>query len=62
MHKFKAGERVLYRPASPWERGSSAEIIRPLPVDGTVAFYRVRSEAEQFERVVPEERLAPLPH
>lgn len=60
MHKFKAGERVHYRPASPWERGSNAQIIRPLPSDGTGTFYRVRSESEDFERVVPEDRLAPL--
>jgi hypothetical protein len=62
MHRFKAGEMVLYRPASPWERGASAQIIRPLPFDGTGPFYRVRSEAEQFERVVPEDRLAPMGH
>jgi hypothetical protein len=60
MHRFKAGETVQYRPASHWERGASAQVIRPLPFDGTTHFYRVRSEAEQFERVVPEERLAPM--
>lgn len=60
MHKFKAGDRVLYRPASPWERGSNAEVIRTLPVDGPLPCYRVRSDAETFERVVPEDRLRPL--
>ena len=61
MHKFKPGERVRYRPASHWERGADARIIRQIPLDTGGPHYRVRSDAEDFERIVPEERLAPLP-
>jgi hypothetical protein len=60
-HKFARGQRVRL---SPTRRGMSAgsgsfKIIATLPIEGSGEIrYRIKSEAETFERVVDEDNLS----
>jgi hypothetical protein len=60
-HRFATGQRVRLRPAHralPAASGSF-KIIAALPIEGTGEVrYRIKSEAENFERVVEESTLS----
>lgn len=55
-HKFRVGQRVTLRGGGRlWARvENSCEVIALLPYEGSALRYRVRSESENFERVVDE--------
>ena len=59
-HRFSAGQRVRLRSAQGALPASSAafKIIRALPIERTGEVrYRIKSEAESFERVADEANL-----
>jgi hypothetical protein len=60
-HRFATGQRVRLRPshrALPASSGSF-KIMATLPIEGTGEIrYRIKSEAENFERVVDESTLS----
>lgn len=55
-HKFRVGQRVTLRGGGRlWARVENAcKVIALLPYEGSALRYRVRSESENFERVVDE--------
>lgn len=60
QHRFKAGQRVRLRPANQRIPGSASfKIIAALPIEraGEIR-YRIKSEAEAFERVAEEGTLS----
>lgn len=61
--KFSAGERVAITRAVGLSAPSSAcHIITALPRDSGPQQYRVRSEAESFDRIIDEARLEAVTH
>lgn len=59
QHKYKIGQEVSF---SPGKRSMSAssrsyKIIRRLPIEGGEFMYRIKSAAEQFERVARESEI-----
>lgn len=60
QHKFKIGDDVDYFPAKLSMPAASRRyrIIRRLPPDAGEYMYRIKSDAEQFERVVRERELS----
>lgn len=59
QHKFIVGQEVSF---SPGKRSMSAssrsyKIIRRLPIEGGEVMYRIKSAAEQFERVARESEI-----
>ncbi len=59
-HKYKAGQDVYFNPPKGAVLGSSQRyrILRLLPVEGGEVRYRIKSAAEEFERVARESELA----
>jgi hypothetical protein len=59
-HKYRIGQRLrLIGSGSSWGRTSGlCKVVAIMPYEGTALLYRVRSELEQFERVVAEAELA----
>ncbi len=56
--KFSAGERVAITRAVGFSAiSSTCRVIAPLPRDSGPQQYRVRSEAESFDRIIDEARL-----
>jgi hypothetical protein len=56
--KFSAGERVSITRAVGFSTiSSSCRVVTPLPRDAGPQQYRVRSEAESFDRIIDEARL-----
>ena len=61
--KFSAGERVSITRAVGFSAQSAAcHVITPLPRDSGPQQYRVRSEAESFDRIIDEARLESVMH
>ncbi|MBK6704698.1 MAG: hypothetical protein IPL62_02410 [Caulobacteraceae bacterium] len=61
--KFSAGERVSITRAVGFSAISSAcRVVAPLPRDAGPQQYRVRSEAESFDRIIDEARLESVMH
>jgi hypothetical protein len=60
LHKFKVGQLVDYTPPSQGLRASSREykVLRLLPSEGPDLQYRIKSVAENFERVAKEHELS----
>ncbi len=58
-HKYKVGQAVDLRPGRWGLPASSREykIVRLLPIEGGERMYRVKSEAETFERIAKESEL-----
>ncbi len=58
-HKYKVGQAVDLRPGRWGVPASSREykIVRLLPIEGGERMYRVKSEAETFERIAKESEL-----
>ena len=61
-HAYHIGQRLLLRGGgNDWARAASTcEVVAALPHEGGPFLYRVRSELEQFERVVAEADLSPM--
>jgi hypothetical protein len=59
QHKFKVGQEVSFSPAKLSMPASSRsyKIIRHLPREGGEYTYRIKSAAEQFERVARESEI-----
>jgi hypothetical protein len=59
-HKFRVGETVEYKPGRMGFPAASREctVVRLLPVEGGSLKYRIKCDAEAFERVVTEAQLA----
>jgi hypothetical protein len=60
MHKYKIGQAVDLRPGR-WSLPASTreyKILRLLPVESGERMYRVKSEAETFERSAKESELS----
>jgi len=58
-HKYKVDQAVDLRPGR-WGLPASSrayKIVRLLPVEGGECMYRVKSEAETFERIAKESEL-----
>lgn len=55
-HKYRVGQRVTLRGGGRlWARVENAcKVVALLPYEGSALRYRIRSEAENFERVVDE--------
>lgn len=61
--KFSAGERVAITRAVGFSASSSTcHVVTPLPRDAGPQQYRVRSEAESFDRIIDEARLEAVTH
>lgn len=60
LHKYRIGQRLrLLGSGRYWGRTSGqCKVVALMPHEGGALLYRVRSELEQFERVVPETELA----
>jgi hypothetical protein len=59
-HKFKVGQVVTFAP-SRWSMRSKSghcKVVRLLPTDSGECLYRVKCDAEAFERNVRESELA----
>lgn len=58
-HKFKTGQDVYFNAGkgSPIGVSGRYKILRQLPVEGGEIRYRIRSQAETFERVAKESEL-----
>ncbi len=61
-HRFHVGQRLrLLGGGSTWARsGGACKVVLLMPNEGGAFHYRVRSETENFERVVAETDLAPM--
>jgi hypothetical protein len=61
-HRFSAGERLLMAPGGREISRSASPclVLALLPYEGVTLRYRVRSESENFERIVDEVDLSPL--
>jgi hypothetical protein len=58
-HKYKIGQAVDLSPGR-WSLPASSreyKIVRLLPIEGGERMYRVKSEAETFERIAKESEL-----
>jgi hypothetical protein len=55
--KFSAGQRVLAARGGIGAPAGHFQIVKVLPLGGGAQQYRVRGEAENFERVIDEGRL-----
>jgi len=61
--KFSAGERVSITRAVGFSAiSSTCRVVAPLPRDAGPQQYRVRSEAESFDRIIDEARLESVMH
>ncbi|MBL8546288.1 MAG: hypothetical protein JNL81_07475 [Hyphomonadaceae bacterium] len=61
--KFSAGERVSITRAVGFSAiSSTCRVVAPLPRDAGPQQYRVRSEAESFDRIIDEARLEAVMH
>lgn len=61
--KFSAGERVAILRAKGFSPSvASCQIIAALPRDAGPQQYRIRAEAESFDRIIDEARLEATPH
>lgn len=60
-HKFKTGQDVYFSAGKGSLLGVSSryKIVRQLPVEGGEIRYRIKSQAESFERVAKESELRP---
>lgn len=60
-HKYRVGQRVDFYPNRLLVPATSREykIVRLLPAESGDLQYRIKSEAEMFERVAKESELAP---
>jgi len=62
-HKYKVGQAVDLSPGR-WSVPASTrayKIVRLLPIEGGQLTYRVKSEAETFERIAKESELTERP-
>ena len=58
MHKFQVGQSVALIPRSIRQAAPGAyEIVRLMPDNAEEPHYRIKSDAERHERVVPESEL-----
>ena len=59
-HKFKVGETVDFQPGRSGFPAANRQctIVRLLPIEGGTHLYRIKCDAEAFERVVREAQLA----
>ena len=53
-HKFKIGDIVVFNHPGLKGREGRYVVVKTLPVENAEAAYRIKSEAEQYERVVKE--------
>jgi hypothetical protein len=61
--KFNAGERVAITRAMGFSGpAATCQVIAALPRDAGPQQYRVRSEAESFDRIIDEARLEAVAH
>ncbi|MDQ0395297.1 hypothetical protein [Labrys monachus] len=56
-HAFKIGDIVIYRSQIGMHQGGTYEVTRLLPADNPEPSYRLKSIAEQYERVAKEYEL-----
>lgn len=58
-HKFRIGQSVFFtsRPLGHMIAGSTYEVVKLLPSDGTDYQYRIKNSKEAFERVARESQL-----
>ncbi len=58
-HKFKAGQDVYFDAGkgSPLGVSGRYKVLRQLPIEGGEIRYRIKSQAESFERVARESEL-----
>jgi len=59
LHKFKVGDVVTFTSPFPKPKAVLCEVVRLLPADSTDPAYRIKSKAEQYERVVKEYEIVP---
>ena len=60
QHKFKVGDLVTYARSFIKQPAGPFEIVRLMPTDTPEPTYRIKSKAEQYDRVVREFEIAPV--